>query len=840
MRGGASGSNILSKLISEVNIPAVKYAVSAYFDTVASGEFEWILDLNEAGYSNEDIVNLLMESARPEPWVAANYDESGKFADETFPSIPIAEKSPATIYFPHQPHCLHKGPQDKLWSSVPQDVSIVPGFQVSLDFDKVEEVRRDIAELCGIAGIYPPGHQTSESGYADFHDGGCVSVGYGSGIYSPIKKKASFQPFHLFVVRQISKVVRCLFRALKMLQDGGLCCHNLTVLVAPPRPIYIMVASFPLQQVGTYLVQLERLCENYRARHEEIPRLWDSREFQLELKSCAQEALDILQMCRFESRFDEQNSVDDNSDMNLHLCAIACQLLAVNVISYAQAHTGDFQPHFVKEHLHTIRLDGYSSCGYPKLAAGFSYVQLACMSDLIGGKVLVVRLWDEERDEANVSDSNEMTTTDNNSQLPLESSIEDIIDTWGPGILIPDSESTSDQHTLYDQAFKSVLIAGGTLAHDPSSKSNIFGRRRPMYHWGRFHEPGKNGKSFNIRQKLKIGAITTQASCPLDSTACRKKSEPYLDHLGTEEDYWRLVERQVLLQGGQYVGLQVGNVYSKMKGRSLKDAVLDAWTKMPDFRILLHPWGLQVSLCTGVARRVPLKTLIEEPMLSYIDSLSLTGWDGIKSDVRKAFSGALDFMGWVRGLQGPERTCLIKVITFFLQVLKDTGLDREGKKFRMLWPDESSLSHAISLICSKSNLWARVLKDSPSCATFAAVTATCLEAPGHNCKKNAAPTWTGKGALLSTAVSRVLLPGTPKASDTSHWELRNGEQCWIEKAGGDIWVYTTKEPNSDTHLNVKINRLPKGLSIFRDWQVLRERQDATFEAENVVVFGTMA
>jgi hypothetical protein len=158
----------------------------------------------------------------------------------------------------------------------------------------------------------------------------------------------------------------------------------------------------------------------------------------------------------------------------------------------------------------------------------------------------------------------------------------------------------------------------------------------------------------------------------------------------------------------------------------------------------------------------------------------------------------------------------------------------------MLWPYEKSLSYAISLKCDKSNLWARVLKDSPSCATFAVVTNTCLEAPGHQCKRNSAATWTGQGALLATAVSRVLVPGTLSGSGTAHWELKHGEPCWIEKAGGDIWVYTNKEPNSDTQLRVKINRFPKGLSIFRNWQVLRERQDATFEAEEVVVFGTMS
>ena len=88
-------------------------------------------------------------------------------------------------------------------------------------------------------------------------------------------------------------------------------------------------------------------------------------------------------------------------------------------------------------------------------------------------------------------------------------------------------------------------------------------------------------------------------------------------------------------------------------------------------------------------------------------------------------------------------------------------------------------------------------------------------------------------------MSRVLTPGSTCEATPVHWELKDGQQCWIEKAGGDVWVYTTKEPNSDTQLRVKVNHFPKGLSIFRDWQVLRERQDVEFQAEEVVVFGTI-
>jgi hypothetical protein len=102
-----------------------------------------------------------------------------------------------------------------------------------------------------------------------------------------------------------------------------------------------------------------------------------------------------------------------------------------------------------------------------------------------------------------------------------------------------------------------------------------------------------------------------------------------------------------------------------------------------------------------------------------------------------------------------------------------------------------------------------------------------------NAKKDKAPTWTGKGALLSTAVSRVLVPGTISGGGPVAWKLKHGQQCWIEKSGGEIWVCTTKEQNSGAQLRVKLNRCSEtGKSCGRD-------KDSTFEAEEVVVLGTL-
>ena len=407
----------------------------------------------------------------------------------------------------------------------------------------------------------------------------------------------------------------------------------------------------------------------------------------------------------------------DKVQLYYHSFSLLIQMLSVVVVSYSQAHTGDFRPPLLKEPLKKLCLQGYNQCPAPKPQITIRYRKMACMGDLVGNEVLVfqTQITPPEFDQYSGNLTNQefdkhLTSEPDISKVgaAFQGSIENVIDSWSPALLL------CQPGARYGEGVYSVMIGGGSI-----SKVGVRdgAAMQPIYHWDRLQDIHGPFGTFNITNELLIGGITTQALCPLNSEKCRRSSESYLEHLGTEVDYWRLAERQVMIQGCQYVGLQIGNVYGKIKGRSLKMSLLDSWALMPDFRILLQPWGLQISLCTGVARRVPLKTLIEEPMMAYIDGLKLNDWDTINTDMRLALRGVIDYTDWTKNLTGGPRDCAIKVITFFLQVLKDTGVDREGKSLRMLWPHKTGLSHTISLKCSKSNLWARLLKDSPSCAT---------------------------------------------------------------------------------------------------------------------------
>lgn len=806
-------SSSLAELLADRDFIQVEYLLRTKFDSISGGQFEWLRDLKEAGYTEDEIFTCLRESAELSPWVSSSNQSDEPIRGPTLDGEISLDS--------HQKNCVHHGPiATSLLSTAEVELRHSPNHW-AFDPNRAETLRRRVANCCGLAGIFPPDSSHFEYGYIQFDSQPESTVQI---YYGPSKTAGACGPDLVYtdLVRQIWFATRCICSAVRILQDNGFCCDRLTMLLPDPeRPSdAVNMRAILLKDVNNYVKAMQNLWSEMQA----------TRGWKLPPQSllyCTTVAMGILNHLALEDAdLRDVNSLDQNAQ-SLHICALATQLLSFVVLSYSQAHAGDIWPFFLKEPLPGVMLLGSRADPGSGLVILISYSNLACVGDLVDDKVIVMR--------ATNRDSPASSPPHSSKRLVLVASIEDIVDSWGPGLLI------SDPDTPYGERVHAVRIGGGTVVRASAPPKFILSSSRKLYHWSRSQEIDyDNLDTFNIRVPIEIGGVSVHESCALDAQMCRRQSESHLKHLSTETDRWELAERQMFFQGGQYVGLQVGNIYSKIKGRSLKAILLDTWKIMPDFRLLLQPWGLQMSLCTGVAQRVPLINLLQEPMFAYIDGLCLEHWDAIKVEVRSAFSDAIDYVKWTKGLQGGQRDCLIRVITFFLEVLKDTGVDREGNELRMLWPHETSLSHAISLKCNKCNLWARVLKDSPSCATFAAVTNTCLEAPGHECKKKSAPIWTGQGALLATAVSRVLIPGSLASSETVEWELKNGEQCWIEKAGGEIWVYTTKNPNSDTQLRVKINRFPRGLSLFREWQILRERQDDNFYAEEVVVFGTIS
>ncbi|KAK0631214.1 hypothetical protein B0T14DRAFT_559035 [Immersiella caudata] len=127
--------------------------------------------------------------------------------------------------------------------------------------------------------------------------------------------------------------------------------------------------------------------------------------------------------------------------------------------------------------------------------------------------------------------------------------------------------------------------------------------------------------------------VFANPDCPLNPTESRRESEPFLSALGTSPEWWSLTEIQGMAAVNPgYIAIQGAFSMTKQSGIPPKRVLLDRWVGDENLSLFDEPRGLQVSLCTGVARRFPLRAVIEGPLIEYVDSLSIPGWDALKPD----------------------------------------------------------------------------------------------------------------------------------------------------------------------------------------------------------------
>ncbi|CAF9939927.1 MAG: hypothetical protein ALECFALPRED_008377 [Alectoria fallacina] len=511
---------------------------------------------------------------------------------------------------------------------------------------------------------------------------------------------------------------------------------------------------------------------------------------------------------------------DSSVISHLHICSLVTQFLGLGLAFYTQAHLGPYSPFFLENPLTDMTLAGTM---HSSMIIKACLRKLTCLGEMVRGPVFVFELL-YHGPISSVSRSNDTT-------FDLCGRGVDIAETWGPGLLI------SNPGTTYGHRVYAIEIGGGVIRRGSTHEHMA----EPLYHWSPQYESYDRMRrqgTFNLWDGIRIGGIRTRLACPLDPERCRQQSQQFLSYLGTETNYWELAERQVALQAGYYTVLQLGNTYVRKFGITVKQQIIEQWSLMPHINMLDVPWGLQVSLCTGVARRVSLRTLIEGSLLTQIDTLQHDQWQKILPKAQAAFRGSIDLDSWIEELNANEKSCLISIIAYVLGVLKHTGMDREGKLLSILWPHKPNLSYGIKLRCRGENSWTRILHDSESCATFAAVTSLCFEGHNHECRNLAAPLWLKAGGVLSTAVCPDLTAGKYTAATSSQLRLEEGQRYWFGKIGGEHYVVVRKTKDGDVYLFVRRNRIPKAVAqkvVGRN--VLREKPDVTFEAVDVLVLG---
>ena len=362
---------------------------------------------------------------------------------------------------------------------------------------------------------------------------------------------------------------------------------------------------------------------------------------------------------------------------------------------------------------------------------------------------------------------------------------------------------------------------------------------------------------------MRIGAaVSINNDCCIDEAAYRKSLFCALEPLGTHEAFWEAQERQLGFQGGQYLIGTYCQTWKKIPGTTLKQRNLqqDDW-RLIDF--LEQSWGLQVSFCTSVARRVSLRELVADLLPIFVNPLKQDVWQELINahQIIQAFSQE-NLFDWLRTLSPFHQEFVFTLVRTILEQLKHTGLDRRNTNLVIAWPQEGDTGRGLKISCKAQTCWAQFIADAEDCATFAYVTPKCLETNHLKCR-GSLRAWQNASKMLVTEISPSRPHGqhlattnaaatttpasvtTTTATATTQWGLEDKTTYYIQKIDSLLRVKVERpslESNDVAHLVVASSIIPQG-----KWKRLllrkgekrnhriRERQAMGDRAECVVV-----
>ncbi|KAI9732132.1 MAG: hypothetical protein M1834_004228 [Cirrosporium novae-zelandiae] len=274
---------------------------------------------------------------------------------------------------------------------------------------------------------------------------------------------------------------------------------------------------------------------------------------------------------------------------------------------------------------------------------------------------------------------------ENNQKYDILATAKDLLDTWGPGYL------------------------GGIIyASDRDSSA---------FHWSRDVKFERCSVTFDTRTKIVVGTpIIINDNCSNHERECRENSSFALQPLSSFRSYWgSLDEIQGGFQIGNYALLQFVASRHKICGKTLKECMLESktWGQLRSY--LKKPWGVQVSYCTSVARRVPLRELVAGllPVFAGAFPSQRDLWEELETEYNliSAFQNDDSLTNWFNTIPLKYHDYVSGIIHLVLNTFQDTGIDREKKNFLIAWPWTDDLDRGFKVPYSESggSYWAQVL-----------------------------------------------------------------------------------------------------------------------------------
>ena len=700
------------------------------------------------------------------------------FEPNSFEPIAISDAS-------HVQGCAHEYFDSRKSVTVPSKLSVTKSSPA-----RWKDITKVLEELCGLAGIIPSDQDRSKwNGSVRFEEQNSVAIVTHSQPQDDLE--SSQYVTMAFHIARIMKSLENFCLAAAHAQAAGLCCNSFTIVrVESESSVKLETIDFMLAE--QMLGHLNHIS-NEPVHYGDIQRA----------------AARILEPISGEDLYYNNYDIHDT----LKKCSLATQVLCLGFLSYSQAHIGPIRPFFLDTPLEKVRLLGLGFTSAYNFTVEANLKQLTCLDGMVQSPVFVFSKI-PKRSEATIQFTQE-------PRYDVLVNCANILDTWGPGHFFIDRETSLPY---------AIKIGNGIIySTDPEIS---------RYHWSSGISPGDIPRSsFDLSTEMIIGTpVIVNDQCNLDIEECRKRSSAFLEPMGTYRAYWMHDERQIGIQGGQYAVVQAIAAAHKMPGRNLKQHIIEQDDEML-LSFINELWGVQVSFCTHVARRVPLRELVSDllPVLAAISSSSrdTISWEQLKKlDIIDAFQKD-EIFEWMAKLPEHLHRKVLKMIRALFEALQHTGLDREKKNLVVAWPHERGIFKCFKVPLEKQTSWAGVLADSEDSAAFCYITTRCFETGKIKCS-GPNPVWRGEIPLLETA---VMLHARDRSALAA--ALQHDKACYFQKMD-DLFFVKVQRPVSSGVANLITKRsiIPRSMQIrlfAKNGARLRERIAQGEFAEEVAV-----
>ncbi|KAH6606087.1 hypothetical protein Trco_005240 [Trichoderma cornu-damae] len=532
----------------------------------------------------------------------------------------------------------------------------------------------------------------------------------------------------------------------------------------------------------------------------------------------------------------QSTRIDGIAPYILHMAALHAQVFSVGLATFCRGHCSEFSTPHISRTVEKFRLLGAAPTG-PSVIA--ERVELSCLGDMLHRPVWMFCL-----------DGKCLTgTTGPNRFNPIAASprrydvqarLSQIFDIWGASIVFSDKEEP--------RSFK-LWMMGGFLSENTASSSSPSSPDL-MLHWSAVDSDRAFPAScLELDRQVVIGAVTANPKCTLKDGHREDALTGGLVDLRVHPGGWKTVARaggaNASLGGGPMAPAGVGVSGSLTQQRFdptfMKGSQVQQWNRVPhDLTVLNAPWGLELSLCTGVARRVPLRALLNDRVVSYLQSKinatssaqtqdkvkAWTVWQFLSlllsflqpatpSDaasnaqqldrnaiarIQQAVSNEEAAAAWTElGRHDPAQLeVFTKVLETFIEATQCARVD-DNKNLLLWWPEPNGSSdRGVKLDRSwyKGKSWIPILEDTESCAIFGLATCDCLECLGDGdtrrpCQKHRKPSqalWAlrKKQLILHTGIAAT-------KTDTSHLNLACGDRLLLNSYKAERHVVQVRE-----------------------------------------------